>query len=159
MALTAADLIRHLGLAPLAGEGGWFRRTSIDAHSSAILFLLTTQDVADVPGAFAQRSILHRLPGKEIWHFHAGAPVRMLRLDPSTGTADQPVLGRDLAGGEVPQVVVAGGVWQGVWTGGPWSLVGTTMAPPYADADFTVADRHELTARWPDRADEIRELT
>lgn len=156
--MNAAELITTLDLAPLEGEGGWFRRTSIDEHSSAILFLLTTETIRGVAGEFARRSVLHRLPGKEVWHYHAGAPVDLLQLDPAGGVTES-VLGRNLAAGEQPQVVVPGGRWQGASTRGPWSLVGTTMAPAYRDEDFEVADRNELTTIWPDYADQITDLT
>lgn len=156
--MNAAELISMLDLSPLEGEGGWFRRTSIDEHSSAILFLLTTETVRGVGGKFAQRSVLHRLPGKEVWHYYAGAPVDLLQLGPADGVTES-VLGGDLAAGEQPQIVVAGGRWQGASTRGPWSLVGTTMAPAYRDEDFEAGDRNELTMIWPDYADQITALT
>ncbi|MDQ3456925.1 MAG: cupin domain-containing protein [Actinomycetota bacterium] len=142
--MNAADLAARLDLRPLPGEGGLFRRTYADANSSAILYLLVSPDF----------SALHRLPGPELWHFHAGAPLRFLLLHPD-GTATAPVL--EAPG--CPQVVVRGGVWQGAASTGSWSLVGTTMAPPYRDEDVELGDRDWLTSQYPAYAEAIRALT
>ncbi|MGI8530597.1 MAG: cupin domain-containing protein [Geodermatophilaceae bacterium] len=142
--MDAAQLAARLQLSPLSGEGGLFRRTYDDERSSAILYLLAGKDF----------SALHRLPGTELWHFHAGAPLEILLLHPD-GSAQTAVLDPL----QRPQLVVPGGVWQGATSTGDWSLVGTTMAPPYRDEDFELGDRTELTHRWPAHADHIRRLT
>lgn len=142
--MNASDLAARLDLHPLPGEGGRFRRTYADEHSSAILYLLAAPDF----------SALHRLPGPELWYFHAGSPLRLLLLHPS-GAVDQPVLDATTR----PQLVVPGGVWQGAASAGAWSLVGTTMAPPYREEDFELGDRDRLTAKYPAYAEPIRALT
>ena len=144
-----ADLvIATLGLEPLPEEGGMFRRFWADEHGSAIWFLLR-------PGDF---SALHRLTGAELWHHYAGAPVRMLLLH-SDGTVTGPVLGDDLAAGETPVVVVEAGTWMGAETGGDWSLVGATMAPPFQPHMFELGERVALTAGYPEAASDIARLT
>src|SRR6201991_2363177 len=75
-----------LGLEPLPGEGGLFRRTHLDAHSSAIYYLLLAPDF----------SALHRLDSTETYHWYAGTPLRLLLLHPD-GEVAEPVLGPDLA--------------------------------------------------------------
>jgi predicted cupin superfamily sugar epimerase len=50
-------------------------------------------------------------------------------------------------------------VWQGSSTCGEWTLLGTTMAPPYADEGFELGRREELLADWPSAAGRIAELT
>lgn len=142
--MNAADLAARLDLRPLPGEGGLFRRTYADERSSAILYLLISPDF----------SALHRLPGPELWHFHAGAPLRLLLLHPD-GTVATFVL--DATG--TPQVVVPGGVWQGAASTGDWSLVGTTMAPPYRDEDVELGERTALCNAYPAYAEPIRALT
>lgn len=137
-----------LGLAPLPGEGGLFRRTHLDAHSSAIHYLLLDPDF----------SALHVLTAPEVYHFHAGAPVRVLLLGPD-GTATEPVLGADPTAGQHPQLVVPAGTWQGARSTGAWSLVGTTMAPPFDESGFRLGERADLTARYPAARDRIAELT
>lgn len=102
--------------------------------------------------------MLHRLPGPEVFHFYAGAPGRLLLLEPS-GSVSQPVLGPDLLTGERPQIIVPGGTWQAAETTGAWTLLGTTMAPGFREADFELGDREVLTATWPEAAELIARQT
>ncbi len=137
-----------LGLEPLPGEGGLFRRTHIDEHSSAIYYLLLAPDF----------SALHRLTATETYHWYAGAPLRLLLLD-ADRRVTEPVLGPDLTAGQRPQIVVPAGTWQGSSPAGEWSLVGTTTAPPFDWAGFELGERAALTARYPEAADRITGLT
>lgn len=142
------QIARRLGLKPLPGEGGLYRRTYVDAHSSAIYFMLLSPDF----------SALHVLDSVEVYHWYAGAPLQLLLLHPD-GHVERPVLGPDLAAGAVPQFVVAAGVWQGSKALGTWTLVGTTMAPPFRWSGLRLGRRAELLAGWPGAAEEIRALT
>ncbi len=148
MTPRASDIIRILELEPLPHEGGMWVQSYRDDHSSAIYFLIQDGDF----------SAMHRLPGPEIWHFHAGAPARMLLLFPD-GRSSEPILGSDLASGERPQVAVHSGVWQGASSTGGWSLLGTTMAPPYREDSFELGDGTLLRAHFPSVRSRIRELT
>ena len=118
--MTGDEVARLLGLAPMPIEGGRWTQTWRDEHGSAIYFLMQ-------PGDF---SAMHRLDGPELWHHYAGAAVQMLLLD-QDGQVNRPVLGDDLSAGQRPFVAVPAGVWMGARTTGDWSLVGTTMAPPF----------------------------
>lgn len=142
--LAAADVAAALGLEPLPHEGGWFRRTFADDNVSTILYLVTAD------GGF---SAMHRLDGPEIYTFAAGDPAELLLLDDDGERVVR--LGADLAAGEVPQVIVPGGTWQGCVTLGGWTLVSATMAPPYTDERFELGDRALLTDRWPAAAEAI----
>ncbi|MFO0797416.1 MAG: cupin domain-containing protein [Gemmataceae bacterium] len=159
--MTAADVIRVLDLQPHPVEGGYFRETyrsaaTIPAHggtravSTAIYYLLKPGHVSE----------LHVLPGEEVFHFYLGAPVRMLQLWPD-GSGREVVLGPDLSAGQVPQLVVPGGVWQGTRLVGDdgFALLGCTVAPGFDYADYRGASRTELTAKWPAFAEEIARLT
>lgn len=165
--LTAADAIRLLELKPHPVEGGYFRETHRSSETipgsalarhpadrsagTAIYFLLTGNTVSE----------MHRLPGDEVFHFYLGDPVRMLQLHPD-GTGRTLALGTDLANGQVPQLVVPGGVWQGSHVlPGPhgFALLGATMAPGFDYADYTTGQRAELTAAWPAFAELIGKLT
>lgn len=137
-----------LGLEPLPDEGGLFRRTHIDAHSSAIYFLLIAPDF----------SALHRLTATETYHWYAGSPLRLLLLG-DDGRVAEPVLGPDLAAGQRPQIVVPAGTWQGSSSTGEWSLVGTTTAPPFDWEGFELGERAALSAAYPDAAERIAALT
>jgi uncharacterized protein len=137
-----------LGLEPLPDEGGLFRRTHVDAHSSAIYYLLIAPDF----------SALHRLSATETYHWYAGSPLRLLLLG-ADGRVEEPVLGPDLAAGQRPQIVVPAGTWQGSSPAGEWSLVGTTTAPPFDWEGFEMGERAALTTGYPEAADRIVALT
>lgn len=157
--MTAEEIIAELGLVPHPEEGGFFVETwrsplgfgPVDGYATrcvgtAIYYLMTP----------AAKSRMHRLPGDEVFHHYGGAPVEILMLHPD-GRGELVVLGPDLRGGERPQVVVPGGVWQGsvVRTGGAWSLLGTTMAPGFVFEDYAHGDIAALQARWPAWAEAI----
>ena len=159
--MTADEVIARLQLQPHPVEGGFFRETYRSADTlrtpagersvgTAIYYLLTPKTV----------SALHKLPGDEVFHFYAGDPVRMLQLWPD-GSTRTLVLGTDLAAGQVPQLVVPGGVWQGsvLVEGGAWALLGATMAPGFDYADYTAGDRAELSGRYPAVRAMIERLT
>ena len=55
--------------------------------------------------------------------------------------------------------MVPAGTWQGSRPDGAWSLVGTTMAPPFDWSGFRLGDRAELVARYPAAQARIAELT
>lgn len=146
--LDADRVAALLDLEPLPHEGGRFRRTHLDAHSSAIYYLL----------AAGEFSALHALASTETYHWHAGSPLRLLLLHPD-GRTDEPVLGPDLAAGQRPQLVVPAGVWQGSTSDGAWSLVGAITAPPFRWADFRLGERADLAARYPAVRVRIEQLT
>jgi predicted cupin superfamily sugar epimerase len=133
---TAHDVIRLLDLKPHP-EGGHYRETFRDtrkveggrAASTAIHFLL----------ARGERSHWHRVDAAEVWHWHAGAP---LRLQIARGAAITTVtLGTNLPGGEVPQAIVPAGEWQAAESLGEWTLVGCTVAPGFEFSGFELAPK------------------
>lgn len=165
--MTAEEIKALLQLEPLPVEGGFFRETyrsrcelspsclpkgfsGARSLATAIYYLIT-------PEAF---SVLHRLPGDEIFHFYCGDPVLMLQLLPD-GTASIVMLGVDLVNGHQPQVVVPGGIWQGcrLTREGSWALLGTTMSPGFDSADYETGERERLIAQYPGAAASIREYT
>ena len=145
---TAEEISDILGLEPLALEGGMWAQTLKDKNSTAIYYLLSKNNF----------SAMHKLEATEIYHYYAGAPAQMLLLN-SAGKTEELVLGLDLDSGQRPQVIVEPGVWQGSKTTGEWTLLGTTMAPPYSQEMFQLADREELLKGWPDSRQKIYELT
>ena len=145
---TAEEISDILGLEPLPLEGGMWVQTFKDKNSTAIYYLLSENNF----------SAMHKLEATEIYHYYAGAPAQMLLLD-SVGKSEEPVLGADLDSGHRPQIIVKPGVWQGSRTTGEWTLLGTTMAPPYSQEMFQLADREELLKGWPDIEKKIYGLT
>lgn len=166
-------MIAALELAPLPREGGYFRQTWTTRRgppagdseersaASAIYFLLTLHDF----------SALHRLRGEEVWHFHAGDPVEHVQLDASAAAARVVRLGADVLGGEVPQLVVPAGAWQGArlagWPAGGlaedvprgWALLSCIMVPGWDERDFELGERAALEREFPAEAELIRALT
>jgi uncharacterized protein len=159
----ALALIAHLGLQPLPHEGGYFARTWTSRETTAtgrpagtaIYFLLT-------PDGF---SALHRLDADEIWHFHAGDPVEHVQLwtDADAASAHTALLGAAFTLGQVAQLIVPAGRWQGARlapgaTRG-WALVSCTMSPGWAETGFALGKRAELLAAFPRNAASICALT
>jgi predicted cupin superfamily sugar epimerase len=136
--LTAAEIVLLLDLKPHP-EGGYFRETfrdprSVDgarAASTAIYFLL----------ARGQRSHWHRVDAAEVWHFYAGAPLRLEIAASAASAITRMVLGPDLAAGARPQAVVPAGAWQAAESLGHWTLAGCTVAPGFEFTGFELAPR------------------
>jgi predicted cupin superfamily sugar epimerase len=125
------ELIAALDLAPHP-EGGWYRRTweapapdGIRPAASAILYLLLA----------GEESAAHRIDATELWHFYAGDPLE-LRLEPEDGSPHTTVLGPDVLAGQLPQLVVAPGVWQSARPLGRYTLVGATVTPAFTFDGF-----------------------
>ena len=133
--MTADAIIALLGLQPHP-EGGYFRETFRDAPgadgraaSTAIYFLLKR----------GERSHWHTVDAVEIWHWHAGAPLKLSLAATDAGPVAEIILGADLAGGERPQGVVPPHHWQAAESLGDWTLVGCTVAPGFDFAGFRLA--------------------
>ena len=112
--MTADDVIRLLHLQPHPVEGGFFRETYRAAGNH---LRRTAERGASPPRSTTCSSpgtsrSCTSLPGDEVFHFYLGAPVRMLQLWPD-GSGREVMLGADIAAGQVPQLVVPAGVWQG----------------------------------------------
>ncbi len=70
------------------------------------------------------------------------------------------LLGRDLARGERPQLVVPAGVWQAaVPVGARYALCGCTVAPGFDFADFDMPSRAQLEQAYPHLRDVVARLT
>lgn len=138
---TAADIIAKFELKPHP-EGGYYRETFRDSHtidgraaSTAILFLLKR----------GERSHWHRVDAVEIWHYYAGAALKLEIVD---GSKEEIIrLGAHIQAGEVPQVTVPARAWQAAETTGDWTLVGCTVAPGFEFEGFELAPRD-----WSPRA-------
>ena len=129
--MSAEEIIRRLELVPHP-EGGWFRQTWAGpeiggrASGTAILFLLRA----------GERSHWHRVDADEIWLWHAGAP---LVLSTGLAAARDLVLGPEVLGGQMPQLVVPAGWWQAARSTGEWTLVSCTVSPGFRFEGFELA--------------------
>ncbi len=164
--MTADDIKRTLHLIPhpeggsyiqtykateqIAAEAPGNRYGGPRATSTAIYYLLE-------PGTFSE---MHRLASDEIFHFYLGDPVEMLQLLPD-GNSRIAQLGPDLAVGQVPQLVVPKGIWQGsrLVEGGRYALLGCTVAPGFEFADYESGRREPLIAQYSGQQKLITALT
>jgi predicted cupin superfamily sugar epimerase len=168
----AEEIVRALGLVPHPERGHYVEthraETAVTAAthpgpraaSTAIYFLVT---------AAAPATLLHRLKSDEVFHLYEGGPVDILRLGPGS-SCDVARLGRDLAAGERPQIVVRAGTWFGVELGtggdfgdfgdfGNFGLMGCTVAPGFEFADFELAEGPELAVMYPTMAGRIARMS
>jgi len=132
---TATEMIRALGLKQHP-EGGHYRETFRDPRqvegrpaSTAILFLL----------AHGERSHWHRIDATEIWHYYAGAALKLSLVDGAKEEIFR--LGADIDSGQVPQVTVPARAWQTAESLGQWTLAGCTVAPGFSFEGFELAPR------------------
>ncbi|MBI4366534.1 MAG: cupin domain-containing protein [Deltaproteobacteria bacterium] len=165
-AVTVPELVAQFALQPHP-EGGYFRETYRDAgriakavlperfhgdrrYSTAIYFLLPE----------GTKSRLHRIASDEIWHFYLGDPMTIVQIAPD-GAVERIVLGQDLRAGQRFQHVVPAGYWFGAYPnpGSRYAFVGCTVAPGFDFADFTIARRADLLARYPAAREAIELLT
>ncbi len=145
--LTARQVIDALDLAPLPGEGGYFRQTVVvpdadpkRAHApmhTAILFLVTPESWSG----------LHVLESGELFHFYLGDECRMVVCSPE-GELEERRLGTDLGSGCLVQTLVPAGMWQGtrlVDNGDfGYALLGTTMTPGFRQDQFHLVSMADI---------------
>ena len=165
--MKAEEIIKKFKLSPHPHEGGYYAETYRSEHklaksclpecyetdrplSTAIYYMLTPDT----------RSVLHRLPTDEVYHFYLGDPVLMLQLFPD-GTSKHIILGHDIDDGQSLQVIVPKNVWQGslLMKGGNFALMGTTMSPGFEFSDNTIGERASLLNKYPDQESLIMKLT
>lgn len=121
------------------------------AFSTAIYFLLEGHHY----------SALHRIEADELWHFYAGDPLEVFVIHPESGKLKVIRLGNNPDAGEVFLAVVRSGMWFGSkpTAGASYSLVGCTVAPGFDFADFELAQRDTLLAKYPQHREVIESLT
>jgi predicted cupin superfamily sugar epimerase len=165
--ITADYLIKKFNMKLLPGEGGYYSETHRAHHvlsdsslpdnynsdrslSTAIYYMLTPDT----------KSLLHRLPAEEMFHFYLGDPVLMLQLYPD-GSSKNIILGRDLNKGQSVQVLVPKDVWQGSYLleGGKFAFMGTTMSPGFDFSDNEIGKRDDLIKLNPANKNLIQQLT
>lgn len=132
--MTASDIIERLKLEPHP-EGGWFRETwraetkdGARASGTAIYYLLKA----------GERSHWHRVDAAEIWHYYAGAPLK-LSISEAGHSQKELILGPDLSKGEAPQLIVPPHAWQAAESLGSYTLVGCTVSPAFEFSGFEMA--------------------
>ncbi len=133
--MTADRIIASLDLQPHP-EGGWYRQTWVanstddDRPSGTCIYFLLKQ---------GERSHWHRVDAAEIWHFYAGAPLRLRIAATAEGPARSMMLGPELAAGQAPQLIVPEHHWQAAATTGAYTLVSCTVSPGFRFDGFDLA--------------------
>lgn len=135
MALVSADkVIRSLGLEPHP-EGGCYREMyrapAVDGTRSPVTSIYYVLRAGE-------RSHWHRVDAVELWHYYAGAPLK-LRISDDGKTTREILLGSDIAAGQSPLGIVPVDTWQSAQSLGEWTLVGCTVAPAFDFAGFVMA--------------------
>lgn len=134
MSADGEAIIRTLGLQPHP-EGGFYTETWRDAapegsrgSGTAIYYLLRAGEI----------SAWHRVDAAEIWHWYAGAALK-LRVSDDGQELRAIALGPDIAAGQRPQAIVPPRGWQSAESTGAWTLVGCTVSPAFEFAGFEIA--------------------
>ena len=153
------DVIRILNLKPLTGEGGMWSQAFVSDETvtagtfegrdtdrplyGSIYYLIT-------PSSF---SCMHKLSSDEIWYHHSGPAVKLLLIHPD-GKSEIKLLGQNLLAGEMPQIRVQRGTWQGCIMNedeglthmgeSTYTLMSTSMAPKYQDSEYIAGTFEEL---------------
>jgi len=152
-------LVERLQLRPHP-EGGLYREVfrshrTLELHRGTRSALTAIHFVLPA-GAF---STLHRVASDEVWCFQGGDPLELHVLAPDGALSTQR-LGHDLDAGQQPLAVVPAGTWQAaVPLGERYSWCSCLVAPGFDFADFEMASRADLEARFPQHADLVRRLT
>ncbi len=145
-----SELIEAYGLQPLPVEGTLFASTYRSAASLPDGAPVGTAMIGMYAHDPLSRSLFHRLPHDEVWHFYAGDPIRLVLLQ-ADGDVDEVWLGADVVAGHRRQFVVPAGVWQAgeLVASGTYGLFGCTMAPGFTGAGFEGGRRSTLLASHP----------
>ena len=130
--MNADEIITRYGLI-LHPEGGHYRETyralPEDGGRGAVTSIYYLLRAGEL-------SHWHRIDAVEIWHYHAGAALR-LELSPDGVATTSHRLG--VGEGAWPQVTVPVRTWQSARSEGAWTLVGCTVAPAFEFAGFELA--------------------
>jgi predicted cupin superfamily sugar epimerase len=153
-------LVEHYHLQHLPVEGTLFASTYRSAQEYQNGKPVGTAIIAMYCDDPYSVSLFHKLKYDEVWHFYGGDPLRLILLYPD-GTSRDVIMGNDPLQGQLVQFVIPAGVWQAghMIAGGRYSLFGCTVAPGFTDDIFEGGSREGLLATYPDRADDIHQLS
>ena len=156
---TVAALIEAYGFEPLPVEGTLFASTYRSSTSLPDGDPVGTAMIGMYAHDPLSRSLFHRLPHDEVWHFYGGDPIRLVLLWPS-GEVTEVWLGADVFAGQRVQTVIPAGVWQAgeLSPDGTYGLFGCTMAPGFTGAGFEGGRRSGLLRSHPSARADIDRL-
>src|SRR6266487_2162096 len=113
---------------------------------SALYFMVT-------PGAPVR---LHRIRNDQLYHYYLGDPIEvlMLRID---GTTERIVVGPDLRGGQLAQLLIPGNTFHTARVLGRrrWFLGASTEWPGVEPTDVEIGEIGSLAAKYPQAAADL----
>jgi uncharacterized protein len=114
---------------------------------SALYFMVT-------PGAPVR---LHRIRNDQLYHYYIGDPLEVLMLH-EDGTTERVVVGPDLRGGQLVQLLIPGNTFHTARVIGRrrWFLGASTEWPGVEPADVEIGNVGALAAKYPQVADDLR---
>jgi uncharacterized protein len=114
---------------------------------SALYFMVT-------PGAPVR---LHRIRNDQLYHYYLGDPIEVLIVR-DDGTTEHVVVGPDLRGGQVVQLLIPGNTFHTARVTGRrrWFLGASTEWPGVEPADVEIGDVETLAAKYPEVAADLR---
>lgn len=130
----AKRLIASLGLVPHP-EGGHYREIFRAAAAEGARGAVTSIYYLLRAG---ERSHWHRVDAIEIWHHYAGDALA-LSISEDGETLRTHKLGKNIAEGEQPQLVIPARAWQSATPLGQYGLVGCTVSPAFLFEGFELA--------------------
>lgn len=106
-----------------------------------------------------QFSAFHRIRSDELWHFYSGDPLIIYEIE-KNGALTKHLLGNDPQSGQSLFCVIKTGNWfaSKVANGSEYALAGCTVSPGFDFADFELAKKEELLAKYPAHAELITRL-
>lgn len=157
---TVKSLIDHYKFSPLPAEGTLYCstwRSNQELVDGSPVGTAMIGMYCDEPGS---RSVFHRLPVDEVWHFYAGDPFRLILLH-TDGSSQDVTMGPHPLEGHHVQIVVPAGTWQAghLLEGGVYALFGCTVSPGFTGRMYEGGNRESLCAAWPSRKQDITMLT
>jgi len=114
---------------------------------SALYFMVT-------PGAPVR---LHRIRNDQLYHYYLGDPLEVLMLHVD-GTTEHVVVGPDLRGGQLLQLLIPGNTFHTARVIGRhrWFLGASTEWPGVEPVDVEIGNVDALAAKYPQVADDLR---
>lgn len=156
-------------------EGGYYRRTFSAQHSiiennlaqnntqknqprciaTSIYYLLTAQSPI---------GHLHLNTSDIIHYFHSGNPIRYTLIN-SAGELNHITMGNNIANGEQPQMIVAGGTWKASeliidnnQDTLAYGLISEAVVPGFDYKDMRLATLQDLATQWPQHQHTLQRL-
>ncbi len=119
-------------------------------YSTAIYFLLRSGEL----------NALHKIKSDEVWHFYDGSPLIVYEID-RAGKLKENILGLNVEKGESPVVVIEAGNWfcAELAETNSFTLAGCTVSPGFDFDDFELANKSELSERFPQHKEFIEKFT